>query len=258
VALDRRGSTHPAASPQASDNTLSRPAQEALARLAALPGAAADSPAVRAAVRAIIAGMERAFPAGRTWKPSNDPVRPGAIPIVGRTAAGAAAAWEQFFAGKEEPEVLERLIRGVETRAATRRGAQVAAVDAAGEPSQPRDPAALIIQLSQPTADGVAEYVDLPGLPDVGPGAFALRVDGDSMAPRIRDGDIIVCRRDARPLPGQTAVVKVRGRIGVTVKLWRPEGDRVHLIPINEAHPQSVLPLKDVLWACRVLWVVRL
>ncbi|MBE3098483.1 MAG: helix-turn-helix domain-containing protein [Planctomycetes bacterium] len=222
-------------------------------RAPALRGAAAA-----AALRAILARMEQAFPpAKETWRPSDAPVSPTAVPIVGRTAAGILAQWEKCFAGRQDPEVLERLIRQVEAKAARQRGGDLQAADPGSEPERRPDAAALLIQLSEPTPEGIVEYLDLPGVA-LGPGAFALRVDGDSMAPRIRDGDIVVCRCGVGPQPGQTAVVKVRGRIGVTVKLWRPEGEHVHLIPINEAYDPSRPLRTDVLWACRVLWVVRL
>ena len=168
------------------------------------------------------------------------PVGPKAIPIVGRTAAGLPAAWERYFAGQEDPQALERLIRHVEKSGARARSGELKAADPASEPDRPRDAAAMLVQLSAPTADGIVEYLELPGLPQAAPGTFALRVDGDSMAPRILDGDMVVCRRGVPPQAGQTAVVKIRDHIGLTVKLWRPEGDRVHLIPINEMHPQRV------------------
>jgi transcriptional regulator with XRE-family HTH domain len=273
------------------DNTVSHPAEEVLARLTAVLAAgdtegsrleghgprekangitprgpspiAPRTPALRgaaaaAALRAILTRMEQAFPpAKETWRPSDAPVSPTAVPIVGRTAAGILAQWEKCFAGQQDPEVLDRLIRQVEAKAARQRGGDLRAADPGGEPERQPDAAALLIQLSEPTPEGIVEYLDLPGLA-LGPGAFALRVDGDSMAPRIRDGDIVACRCGVGPQPGQTAVVKVRGRIGVTVKLWRPEGEHVHLIPINEAYDPSRPLRTDVLWACRVLWVVRL
>jgi len=214
--------------------------------------------AAAAALRAILAQVEKSLPIGSAWKSAEGGLAPSAIPVVGRTAAGVPAPWEKFFAGEEDPQAMERLIAQADSRAARQRGAEVLAADPAGEPDRPADATAVLIQLSEPTADGILEYLELPGLGPLGAGAFALRVDGDSMSPRIRDGDLVVCRRGVAPRPGQTAVVKVRGRIGVTVKLWRPEGDHIHLIPINESCPPSRLPRLDVVWACRVLWVVRL
>jgi SOS-response transcriptional repressor LexA len=275
--LTGAGDPFPQAPTGGADNRLSHPAEEVLARfaeaLAARPATPAEpaaeaaghsriprgSPgAAVAALRAILEQVEKSLPVGGAWKPSEAGITASAIPVVGRTAAGLLASWEKFFADAKDPQVLERLIAQTEIRAARQRGAELLAADPAGEPDRPADATALLVQLSAPTADGILEYLELPGLGPLGAGAFALRVDGDSMSPRIRDGDLVVCRRSIPPQPGQTAVVKVRGRIGVTVKLWRPEGGHVHLIPINEACDPSRLVRTDIIWACRVLWVVRL
>jgi len=242
----------------ADDMALTPQAREMLGRLSADLSAASDPSAARAALRTILARMEEVFPPSKdAWRPATAPLKPTAIPIVGRTAAGLLASWEEYFAGEGGPDVMERLIGRVETRAARERGAALQAADAPGRADAPRDSTALLVQLSEPTPDGIVEFLDLPGAGPMEPGTFALRVDGDSMAPRILDGDIVVCRRGAEPRPGQTAVVKIRGRIGLTIKLWRPEGDRVHLIPINEAHDPNLVLRTDVLWACPVVWVVR-
>jgi SOS-response transcriptional repressor LexA len=238
---------------------LSHQAGDILARFGRLMGETADSAAAEAALRALIAQVEQALPAAKKspWKPAIVAKSQTQVPIVGRTAAGILAPWERFFAGHSDEESLERLIRKVEGRPGLSRSGEVRTADPQRE-SQPQ-PAApvMLIQLSEPTSDGIVEFIDLAGFGAVAPGTFALRVDGSSMAPRILDGDIVVSRRDAVPEPGQTAIVKVRGHVGVTVKLWRPEGDTVHLIPINESCELARFPRTDILWACRVLWVVR-
>jgi len=257
--LTGEGAPFPATPAEAPDTELSPEARDALARLArgGETGPAAD--AARAALASLLRRMERTFPAAKSpWLPRAFRVGPTSVPILGRTAAGVPAAWDRYFAGEEDPDVLEGLLARLEGGAARGREAEVAAADPQQESAGPADALAMIIQLSAPTPDGVVEYVDLPGLGPQPPGTFALRVDGDSMIPRIRDGDIVVSRRGAAPQPGRTAIVRVRGRVGVTVKLWRPEGETVHLVPINEARDPSVLALRDILWACRVLWVVRL
>lgn len=183
---------------------------------------------------------------------------PTRVPILGRTAAGILAPWLDFFAGHDDPANLDRLIHQVEGKPGRHRSADLTAADPQLDSHVDPDAPAMLVQLSEPAPDGIAEFIDLPGLGAAAPGTFALRVDGDSMAPRIRDGDVVVARRDAAPEPGRTALVKVRGHVGVTLKLWRPEADEVHLIPINEAYESARFPLADILWACCVLWVVRL
>jgi SOS-response transcriptional repressor LexA len=262
------GPPPPDAAPVAADIGLSHPALAALERFSAGvraasdPAAGHDAPtardaAARDALADILARMEQALPPGGAWKPETPAPSPTSIPVLGRTAAGLSARWEAFFEGDEDPDVLHALLERVEGRPAHRRTAALADADPQREASRPARARAVLTQLAEPTPDGLVEFLDLAGVA-VEPGTFALRVDGDSMAPRLADGDLVVTHRRAPPQPGCTAIVKIRGRVGVTVKLWRPEGDRVHLIPINETYPVMVEPRDAILWASRVLWVVRL
>ncbi|HUU10511.1 MAG TPA: S24 family peptidase [Phycisphaerae bacterium] len=255
--LTGRGEAFPAQAETATDTQLSQSARSILERFAP-GGAAAPEAAAWASLRALLRQMDSTTAAlAETWQPHRFAPTPTSIPILGRTAAGLSAAWDACFAGEEESDVLERLIRRVEGAEARRRPGRLSAADPQGDPAQPGDTTAFVTQLDAPTSDGVVEFLDVPGLGAVEPGTFALRVDGDSMSPRLRDGDLVVSHRRAEPVPGSTAIVRLRDRIGVTVKLWRPEGDRVHLIPINEAYDPHVWMRSEVLWACRVLWLVR-
>jgi len=240
------------------DTLLSQQALEILARFSAA-GVAPEASAARAGLRALLAQVEKTLPASKgAWEEHPPALGPSAIPIVGRTAAGLLAAWEDFFAGQDDPEVIDRLIRQVEGKAARRREGDLKPADPHHESEHPSQTTAILTQLSSPTPDGVIEFLELPGIARPAPGTFALRVDGDSMAPRLMDGDLVVSHRHASPEAGMAAIVKIRDRVGVTAKLWRPEGDNVHLIPINEAYQPAVYPRRQILWACRILWVVRL
>ena len=253
-----RGKPFPEPADAGGDTRLSPPALAVLERFAAAAGGTAPSVA-RTALESLLREIEAAAPSpGSLWHPGAFGPDESAIAILGRTAAGLPADWDAWFTGESDAEVLESLLAGVERSPAKRRRASVAAPDPQVEAAAPADPTAELIQLSDPTPAGVAEFLRLPGVGRPARGTFGLRVDGESMAPRIREGDIVVSRRDEPPREGQTAIVKIRDRIGVTVKLWRTEGDRVHLVPINEAHDPGVFPREAVLWACRVLWLVRL
>jgi SOS-response transcriptional repressor LexA/transcriptional regulator with XRE-family HTH domain len=257
--LTGNGAPFPETAEGSGDTRLSQKAQEVLGRLTAMTKSPAKAAAARAAMRDLMVRMEKTFPTTKQpWKPQTLTLKPTFVPIVGRTAAGLLAAWENFFADEEDPAVLERLIRRVEGKTGRQREADLKSADPYYESEEPRDSTAAVIQLSSPTPEGILEYVDLPGLGPIAPGTFGLRVDGDSMAPRILDGDVVISRRDAAPKAGQTAIVKVRNHIGVTVKLWRPEDNLVHLVPINESYEPAVHRRSEIAWASRVLWVVRL
>lgn len=257
--LTGRGEAFPAERSGAGDIQLSHPAREALARFASRQPDTPQGAAAAAALRFLLRDLEERAPSAEAlWQPRTVTPGPASIPILGRTAAGLPAKWEAWFSGDAGEDILEGLLRQVERRPAHRRPANIAAADPQVEAACPSGRTAALVQLAEPTPDGLVEFIDVPGLGPVEPGTFALRVDGDSMAPRIRDGDVVVSCRNARPRPGHTVIARVRGDIGVTVKLWRPEGEHVHLIPINDACDQRVVPRDHILWACRVLWLVRL
>jgi repressor LexA len=63
---------------------------------------------------------------------------------------------------------------------------------------------------------------------------FALRVHGDSMIDDgIRDGDVVIVKRQATAESGQTVVALVNGE--ATVKRFYKKGSRVELRPANPA-----------------------
>ncbi len=60
---------------------------------------------------------------------------------------------------------------------------------------------------------------------------IAFRVQGDSMSPRILDGDVVICDRRASPVNRKPVVAKVQGR--VVCKQYRRIGDLVFLESLN-------------------------
>jgi SOS-response transcriptional repressor LexA len=51
--------------------------------------------------------------------------------------------------------------------------------------------------------------------------------------------------------------VQLAGQIGVTCKLFRREGDTVHLVPINEQLSPQSFASDQLVWALRVFVRVR-
>ena len=77
---------------------------------------------------------------------------------------------------------------------------------------------------------------------DLGSMAFALSVRGDSMAPEILEGDVVVIDPDVDPLPGDYVVAK-NGSHEATLKQYRPRGtndqgqEYFELVPLNPVYP---------------------
>lgn len=88
--------------------------------------------------------------------------------------------------------------------------------------------------------DGFARW------PSRDPSAYALRVKGDSMQPRIRPGELIVVEPNSPVAPGDDVLVKLRdGRRLVKQLLYRRAGNVV-LGSINTAHTPVTIPQDEV------------
>jgi hypothetical protein len=173
------------------------------------------------------------------------------IPILGRTAAGVAHFWSRAddSAGLTTlDELVERYCR------APRRSVQPAAAAEQGSADQT---AVQVITLPSGAKLPVVEFIAAPALKGRYGDAFALRIDGDSMAPDIRHGDLVILSPSAPAVDGRAAVVQLTGQIGVICKLYRRVGERVHLIPIDEQLAPQVFPASKVRWALAVLARVR-
>ena len=64
---------------------------------------------------------------------------------------------------------------------------------------------------------------------------FALRLRGDSMTPRINDGDIVVVRQQSDVDSGSLCIVAVNGD-AATCKILKKHHDGIELIPYNPSH----------------------
>jgi repressor LexA len=108
--------------------------------------------------------------------------------------------------------------------------------------------------------DDVEEYLPLPVTQVRGDGAYALRVEGDSMTgDSLLDGDYVIVAPDPEPNDGEMVVVVING--GATVKrLWREEG-RIRLESSNpdrsEFPPMIIDHRDDPLIQGRVVGVIR-
>jgi len=171
------------------------------------------------------------------------------IPVLGRTAAGLA----QFWSDKDDSSGLTSL-NDLIARHARPVGRQVQPAVASGERIE--SAGVQLVTVTDPREE-VCEFIAAPALKAKYPDAFALRVDGDSMAPDIVHGDMVVLSLSRQAEDGRSAVVQLRGQIGVTCKIYRRQGAAVHLIPINEKYAPAAHPAAQVLWALRVLARVR-
>lgn len=74
---------------------------------------------------------------------------------------------------------------------------------------------------------------------------FALRIKGASMEPRIKEGDVVIVRRQESAESGDTVVVLVNGD-AATVKKIRYGADGISLIPSNPAYDVQFYSKADI------------
>lgn len=101
--------------------------------------------------------------------------------------------------------------------------------------------------------DYVDNYVTVDDVKD--PGAFALRIKGSSMAPRIEDGDVVIVSPQQEARNGDICVVRVEGED--TLKKVKFEGNYLHLIPLNPEFEPATVKRKDVDFVWKVVKLIK-
>ena len=114
---------------------------------------------------------------------------------------------------------------------------------------------------------GAGRLFNEDGMPTGGPGwedikfpefsnerVFALEVQGDSMRPLYREGDIIIVSPSANVRRGDRVVVRTKAGEVMAKELKRKTQRVVELLSLNPEHPDRVLPLGEIDWMARVIW----
>ncbi|MEK7250584.1 MAG: XRE family transcriptional regulator [Bacteroidota bacterium] len=101
--------------------------------------------------------------------------------------------------------------------------------------------------------DYVDDYVAVDDVKD--PQAFALKVKGNSMAPRIEDGDTVVVSPAQEPHNGDICVVRVDGED--TLKKVKFEGNYIHLVPLNPDFEPVTVKKRDVNFVWKVVKLIK-
>lgn len=75
---------------------------------------------------------------------------------------------------------------------------------------------------------------------------FALRVRGDSMQPRMYEGDVVIVQKQSDVESGDLAIVLVNGEDATVKKVMKnPQG--ITLVPFNPTYQPMVYSCKDIL-----------
>lgn len=96
------------------------------------------------------------------------------------------------------------------------------------------------------------DLIDLPTA--AGEGSYALEVQGDSMLPLYRHGDMLVVQPNAAVRKGDRVVVKTTSGEVMAKVLERRTPTSVDLVSLNPDHPQRRLAASEVEWLARIVW----
>ncbi len=230
-------------------------------KTASLAGASSRIPSAGPNDKPASAAVSETIPPEPTTKPQPTVAdQPGEdwIPVLGRSAAGVPHFWTKPGQGEKVTtlgDLMDRHVAEIAARAEHTPATQSPAGDAGPEAIRPVQ----LIRLPEPlTETGPTEYVSAGAIKRKFPDAFAVWIDGESMSPEIRHGDLVLLSPSAPAEAGQAAVVQLEGAIGVTCKLYHPSGRNVHLVPINDQFPPATAEASHLQWCLRVLARIRL
>ena len=98
------------------------------------------------------------------------------------------------------------------------------------------------------------DLVEFPASPARKAGVYALEVQGDSMMPLYRDGDVLIVEPGAQVRRADRVVVKTAEGEVMAKVLWRQTATVIELASLNPAHPNRQIEMKDVEWVARIIW----
>ena len=99
---------------------------------------------------------------------------------------------------------------------------------------------------------GADETVRFPDLGDER--VYALEINGDSMEPVFRAGDVVIVQPGGSVRRGDRVVVRTRAGEVMAKVLGRRNEQSVELISLNPTHAPRTLPAADIDWIARILW----
>lgn len=107
-----------------------------------------------------------------------------------------------------------------------------------------------IVGTAQMGAEGYWHALDdgdgVVDVPTKDPGAYALRLRGDSMAPAIRSGWIAVCEPNARLVPGEYVMIRLVDGESMLKELLYANDVEVSVMSLNAAYGRRTIPVEQI------------
>lgn len=100
----------------------------------------------------------------------------------------------------------------------------------------------------------VGQGWDVVEFPAQKAGVYALEVQGESMMPLYRDGDVIIVERGAQLRRNDRVVLRTREGEVMAKVLVRQTPKMIELLSLNPDHPGRSIDIQDVDWIARIIW----
>ena len=97
------------------------------------------------------------------------------------------------------------------------------------------------------------DEIEFPNLED--PHAYALEVRGDDFLPVYRDGDLLIVSPTAGIRRRDRIVLRTKALAIAAGTLLRRTAQRIELAPFAPDLDSQVLPVREVAWMARIVWV---
>ncbi|AHK43309.1 MULTISPECIES: helix-turn-helix transcriptional regulator [Ensifer] len=131
--------------------------------------------------------------------------------------------------------------------------------------TEPYKPAIPLIGFAQAGAGGFFDdggfpagqgwdVVDFPAAAERRAGIYALEIQGESMLPLYRDGDVLIVDPGAQVRRGDRVVVKTREGEVMAKILVRHTPRNIELLSLNPEHPNRSFEMSEVEWIARIIW----
>lgn len=98
------------------------------------------------------------------------------------------------------------------------------------------------------------DIVEFPVSPAQKSGVYALEVQGDSMMPLYRDGDVLIVEPGAQVRRNDRIVVRTKEGEVMAKVLVRQTAKSIELMSLNPEHPSRSIDVKDLDWIARIIW----
>ncbi|MFM2279354.1 MAG: hypothetical protein RLZZ444_1585 [Pseudomonadota bacterium] len=98
------------------------------------------------------------------------------------------------------------------------------------------------------------DVVEFPAAPGQKAGVYALEVQGESMQPLYRDGDVLIVEPGAAVRRGDRVVVRTREGEVMAKVLIRQTPRAIELVSLNPEHPGRTIETADIDWVARIIW----